>query len=71
MAAGQFLLEDLLAGLRIVGPGDVALRVLVPVMVFQRQVPAGDPGYIVEADAPDLPGVAPIAESQLLPDYQA
>jgi len=71
LLAGQFLVQDLLAGLRIVGPVDAAVRVFVPVVVFQHQIPAGDPGYIVEADAPDLPGVAYIAESQFIPDYQA
>ena len=71
LMAGQFLVEDLLAGLRIVGPGDVEVRILMPVVVFQRQVPAGDPSHIVVADAPDLPKVAPIAKSQFLPDRQA
>ena len=71
LMAGQFLVENLLAGLRIVGPVDVAVRIFVPVVVLQYQVLAGDPSYIVEADAPDLPDVAPIAEFQFIPDCQA
>ena len=74
LAAGQFLIKDLLAGAGVIGAVDVNVRVIVPVVVFQYQVPTGYPGNIVVTDAPDLEDVAPVAGCQHrinLKDYAA
>ena len=64
LAPGQFLVKDLPAGLRVLSAVDIVVRVFVPVVIFQYQMPARYPGHIVIADAPDLQRVAQVAARQ-------